>query len=229
VTARVLVVDDEPAILNAVRYALEREGFAVVAATDGAAALDAFRAEPSDLVVLDLMLPEVPGLEVCRQLRAESAVPIVMLTAKDTELDVVLGLELGADDYVTKPFSMAELLGRIRATLRRRALDRDENEPVIRELGGIRIDLARHEVTVDGRKVALTPSELKLLHLLSDRPEQVYSRRQIMEHLWSSAFVGDEHACDVHISNLRRKLERDARQPERIVTVRGFGYKLVSV
>jgi two-component system response regulator RegX3 len=229
VTARILVVDDEPAILNAVRYALEREGFGVVAATDGAAALDAFRSAPCDLVVLDLMLPELPGLEVCRQIRAESAVPVVMLTAKDTELDVVLGLELGADDYVTKPFSMAELLGRIRATLRRRALDREENEPAIREVGGVRVDLARHEVTVDGRNVALTPSELKLLHLLSDRPEQVYSRRQIMEHLWNSAFVGDEHACDVHISNLRRKLERDPRRPERIVTVRGFGYKLVPV
>jgi two-component system response regulator RegX3 len=152
-----------------------------------------------------------------------------MLTAKDTELDVVLGLELGADDYMTKPFSMAELLGRIRANLRRRQLDRDQHEPSVRELGGIRIDLARHEVRVDGRRVTLTPSELKLLHLLAQRPQQVYSRQQIMEHLWDTSFVGDDHACDVHISNLRRKLERDPRRPERIVTVRGFGYKLVPV
>jgi two-component system response regulator RegX3 len=173
------------------------------------------------------MLPVLSGLDVCRRIRLESAVPIIVLTAKDTELDVVLGLELGADDYMTKPFSTAELLGRIRANLRRRQLDRDGHEPAVRDLGGIRIDLARREVTVDGKRVTLTPSELKLLYLLADRPQQVYSRQQIMEHLWETSFVGDDHACDVHISNLRRKLERDPRRPERIVTVRGFGYKLV--
>jgi two-component system, OmpR family, response regulator RegX3 len=230
-SARVLVVEDEPTLMQAVAYALRREGFEVTTAGDGERALELFEDEGCDLIVLDLMLPNVSGLDVCRQVRSTSAVPIVMLTAKDTELDVVLGLEVGADDYMTKPFSMAELVGRIRANLRRRELDRDqlETETAVRTLGGVRIDLARHEVTVDGRRVALTPSELRLLHLLADRPQQVYSRRQIMEHLWDSSFVGDEHACDVHISNLRRKVERDPRHPERIVTVRGFGYKLVPV
>jgi len=229
VSGRILVVDDEPTLVQAIRYALEREGFDVVTAADGREALDAFEAGSCDLIVLDLMLPEVSGLDACREIRTRSAVPIIMLTAKDTELDVVLGLELGADDYMTKPFSMAELLGRIRANLRRRKLDRDQHEPSVRDLGGIRIDLARHEVHVDGKRATLTPSELKLLHLLAQRPEQVYSRQQIMEHLWDTSFVGDDHACDVHISNLRRKLERDPRRPERIVTVRGFGYKLVPV
>jgi DNA-binding response OmpR family regulator len=142
---------------------------------------------------------------------------------------MVLGLELGADDYMTKPFSMAELLGRIRANLRRGRLDGDQHEPAVRDVGGIRIDRARHEVTVDGKRVTLTPSELKLLHLLAERPQQVYSRQPLLEHLWDTTFVGDDHACDVHVSNLRRKLERDPRRPERIVTVRGFGYKLVPV
>jgi two-component system response regulator RegX3 len=228
-SARILVVEDEPTLLQAVTYAVRREGFEALSAADGERALEVFDAEGADLIVLDLMLPKVSGLDVCRQIRATSAVPIVMLTAKDTELDVVLGLEVGADDYMTKPFSMAELIGRIRANLRRRELDRDQLEQTVRTLGGVRIDLARHEVTVDGRRVALTPSELRLLHFLADRPQQVYSRRQIMEHLWDSSFVGDEHACDVHISNLRRKLERDPRRPERIVTVRGFGYKLVPI
>jgi two-component system response regulator RegX3 len=150
-----------------------------------------------------------------------------MLTAKDAELDRVLGLELGADDYVTKPFSMAELVSRVRAILRRRDLDRSEAETAVREVGGVRIDLARHEVSVDGNPVRLTLSEFKVLALLSETPERVYTRKQVMQHLWESDYVGDEHACDVHVSNLRRKIERDPARPERVVTVRGVGYKLV--
>ena len=228
-SARILLVDDEPAILQAVRYALERESYAVSTAGDGAEALRVFESSSPDLVVLDLMLPEVSGLDVCREIRGRSAVPIVMLTAKDAETDIVLGLEAGADDYVTKPFSTAELVGRIRAQLRRRLLDRGEEALPAQTVGSLHIDFARHEVSVDGRAVSLTPSELKLLTLLAQRPEQVFTRRQIMEHLWDTSFVGDDHACDVHISNLRRKIETDPARPQRIQTVRGFGYRLVPV
>jgi two-component system response regulator RegX3 len=173
------------------------------------------------------MLPGLSGVEVCRALRAESDVPILMLTARDAESDRVLGLELGADDYVTKPFSSAELLSRVRAILRRRELDRAGGGATVRKLGGLHIDLGRHEVLVDGERVHLTLSEFKVLSLLAEQPEAVVSRRELMQHLWASEHVGDEHACEVHISNLRRKIERDPTQPERLLTVRGSGYKLV--
>ena len=228
-SARILVVDDEPALLQGLAYALSREHFDVTTAVDGAAALAAARATELDLIILDLMLPKVSGVEVCRRVRAESAVPIIMLTAKDSEVDKVVGLEVGADDYVTKPFSALELLGRVRAILRRRELDRSDGAGAVREVGGLRIDFARHELTVDGDAVALTPSEYKVLYVLAQRPEEVVSKRAILEHLWESTFVGDQHACDVHISNLRRKIEPDPRRPQRIVTVRGFGYKLMPV
>ena len=226
---RLLVIDDDPGILDVVTSALATEGFDVDPAPDGESGLAAARERPYDLVVLDLMLPDVPGMDVCRALREESGVPILMLTAKDAEIDRVLGLELGADDYVTKPFSMAELVSRIRAILRRRELDQSEVEAPVRRLGELTIDLGRHEVFVDDRPVELTRSEFKILALLAKSPEQVYTRRELMQHLWQSEHVGDEHACDVHISNLRRKIERDASEPERIVTVRGVGYKLVPV
>jgi two-component system response regulator RegX3 len=225
-SGRILVVDDEPAIVHALTYALQREGFEVDARGDGEAALEAALANDYDLIVLDLMLPKLPGIEVCRRVRAERSVPIIMLTAKDTEVDTVVGLSVGADEYVTKPFSALELVARVQALLRRRELDRSDHAAV-RQVGGLRIDFVRHEVSIDGAPVSLTPSETKLLHLLASEPERVYSRRQIMQHLWESPFVGDEHAADVHISNLRRKLELDPGNPRRIVTVRGFGYKLV--
>jgi two-component system response regulator RegX3 len=226
VAGHVLVVDDERAILDSVAYALRREGFDVTEAEDGEQALDAARATAYDVVVLDVMLPGQSGLDVCRTLRAEGDVPIVMLTARDAELDRVLGLELGADDYVTKPFSMAELVSRIRALLRRRELDRSPAGATIRSVGGLRIDLGRHEVSVDGEGVHLTPSEFKILALLSEAPGQVFTRRQIMEHLWASIYVGDERACDTHVSGLRRKIEADPGSPKRLLTVRGVGYKL---
>ena len=225
---RILVVDDEAAIRDAVSYALRSEGFEVQVASDGDAALEAALGAEHDVVVLDLVLPGMSGMEACRRIRAESAVPIIMLTARGAELDRVLGLEVGADDYVTKPFSMAELIGRIRAILRRRELDRADADGVVRQVGGLRIDLGRHQVVVDGDPVQLTPSEFKLCSLLSQQPERVFTRRQIMEYLWESPYVGDQHACEVHISNLRRKLERDPAKPERIITVRGVGYKLVA-
>ena len=227
-TGRVLVVDDDPGVLEVVSYSLRGEGFEVETVSDGATALDRAMEEPYDLVILDLMLPSMSGTEVCRQLRGERRhMPILMLTAKDAELDRVLGLELGADDYVTKPFSQAELMSRVRALFRRREYERESTD-VIRQIGGLRLDFARHEVFVDGKQVKLTASEFKVLTLLASEPERVFSRRQVMEHLWESSYVGDEHAADVHISNLRRKIERDSSHPERIVTVRSFGYKLVA-
>jgi two-component system, OmpR family, response regulator RegX3 len=226
---RILVVDDEPAIVDAVSYALEGEGYDVSSRADGEAALAAALEERFDLVVLDLMLPKMSGTEVCRRVRAESDVPIVMLTAKDAEVDRVLGLEIGADDYVTKPFSIAELVSRVRALLRRRELDRVGRGYAFKRIGSLTLDLARHKVALGEREVQLTPSEFRLLALLAEEPERVYSRREIMQHLWESSYVGDERACDIHISNLRRKLERVPDEPERVLTVRGVGYKLVPV
>jgi DNA-binding response OmpR family regulator len=225
VSARVLVVDDDAGIRDVVSYALKTEGFDVDTAND---TVDAERAleRPVDLVVLDLMLPGGSGTELCRRLRADGdVVPILMLTARDSETDVVVGFEAGADDYVTKPFSTAELISRVRAILRRREYDRSDGTTV-RQVGGLTLDVTRYEVQVDGEPVQVTPSEFRILALLAEHPERVFSRREIMEHLWDSTHVGDQHACEVHISNLRRKIEHDASSPERLLTVRGFGYKL---
>ena len=226
---RILVVDDEPAIADSVGYALVEEGFEVDVVGDGVAALDAAREQAYDLMILDLLLPQLPGLEVCRTLRAESDLPILMLTAKDAEVDRVRGLELGADDYVTKPFSLAELVSRVRAILRRRELDRNSRSSTTRSFGGLRIDLTMHSVEIDGKPVHLTPSEFRLLALLAATPGRVRTRREIMQHLWQSSYVGDERACDVHVSNLRRKIEPDPAKPTRLVTVRGVGYRLLAV
>ena len=223
----ILLVDDDPGVLDVVAFTLRREGFEVDEERDGPAALEAARARSYDIVILDIMLPELSGTDVCRALRAESDVPILMLTARDAELDRVNGLEFGADDYVTKPFSSAELLSRVRAILRRRALDRANGGLPIRRLGGVEIDLGRQEVHVDGERVHLTLSEFKVLALLAEQSDSPVSRRELMQHLWASDHVGDEHACEVHISNLRRKIEKDPSRPERLVTVRGLGYKLV--
>ena len=224
----ILLVDDDPGVLDVVAFTLRREGFEVDEERDGTTALERALANGYDIVILDIMLPGMSGTDVCRALRAESDVPILMLTARDAEVDRVLGLELGADDYVTKPFSTAELLSRVRAILRRRELDRATGGATVRRLGGLQIDLGRHEVSVDGDRVHLTLSEFKVLSLLAEQPERVVSRRELMQHLWASEHVGDEHACEVHISNLRRKIEKDPSQPERLVTVRGMGYKLVA-
>ena len=225
-TARVLVVEDEPTIRRAVGYALRRDGFEVAEAADGGEAL-ATAEEGFDVVILDLGLPTVSGTEVLRRLRAAGPVPIIVLTALGTESDRVLGLELGADDYVTKPFSMAELMSRVRAILRRCELDSMRRDPV-RVVGGLRIDLGRHQVLVDGHSVYLTASQFKVLALLAEEPGDVVSRQAIMQRLWDSDYAGDEHVCDVHVSNLRHKIEHDPSQPRRIVTIRGVGYKLVA-
>jgi two-component system response regulator RegX3 len=225
-TVRILLVDDEPDILETVSWALGRDGFEVTTAADGETALQRALEEQFDVVILDIMLPGLSGTDVCRRLRERSDVPIVMLTARDAEVNRVLGLELGADDYVTKPFSTAELASRVRAILRRQELDRSPRADAARLVGGLRIDPVRHEVTVDERLVSLTPSEFRLLSLLADHIGQPLSRTQIMEHLWRSPYVGDARACDAHVANLRRKIEADAAHPTRIVTVREVGYKL---
>jgi two-component system response regulator RegX3 len=227
---RILIADDEPSVRDAVGYALEQEGFTVTLAEDGNDA-DRKLGDGSprfDLLILDIMMPGRSGLDICREVRARSAVPIILLTAKDAEVDKVVGLEVGADDYVTKPFSVRELLGRVRAQLRRRALDRTSS---VREgktiaAGPVRIDLARHLVTVHAQPVNLTRSEFQVLRLLAEHPGRVFSRREIMEELWQSEFSGDVRACDVHISNLRQKIERDPQDPKLVLTVRGVGYRL---
>jgi two-component system, OmpR family, response regulator RegX3 len=229
VSPRILVVDDEPSLVETLTYALERASFEVSVAADGERAVEAALAQAFDLVLLDLMLPKLSGREVCRRIRASSSVPIIMLTAKDSGRDLVGGLEAGADDYVTKPFSSAELLGRIRALLRRRELDRSTSDALVRTVGGVEIDLLHDQVRVDGVRVALTPSEFKILNLLAAAPATVFTRRQILEHLWGSAHVGDEHTCEVHVSSLRRKIEPDSSGHRRLITVRGSGYKLVEV
>ena len=225
-TARVLVVEDEPTIRRAVCYALRRDGFEVEEVGDGGEALAAAEAD-FDVIILDLGLPTVSGTEVLRRLRAAGPVPIIVLTALGMESDRILGLELGADDYVTKPFSMPELMSRVRAILRRCELDALRRDPV-RVVGSLRIDLGRHQVFVDERSVYLTVSQFKVLALLAEEPGDVVSRQAIMQRLWESDYVGDEHVCDVHVSNLRHKIERDPSQPRRIVTIRGVGYKLVA-
>ena len=225
---RILIADDEPSVRDSVTYALQQEGYEVTPAVDGSDAESKIAGEiPFDLLILDIMMPGPSGLDLCREVRARSAVPIIILTAKDAEVDKVVGLEVGADDYVTKPFSVRELLGRVRAQLRRRELDRMPNmaEATRIESGAVTIDLVRHVVTVRGQPVSLTRSEFQLLRLLAGRPGEVFRRHQIMEELWQSEFDGDVRACDVHISNLRQKVEVDAQRPELVVTVRGVGYK----
>jgi len=225
---RILVVDDEPAIVDAVSYALRASGFDVDTFGDGESALEAARTDGYDVLVLDVRLPGLSGIEICRRLRGESDVPILILTAMDAEVDRVLGLEAGADDYVTKPFSVAELVSRVRAILRRRELDRATGGG-IRRIGSLELDVNRHEVRIDGKTIRLTPSEFRLLAFLAQEPERVYSRREIMQHLWDSTYVGDQRACDIHVSNLRRKIEATPGRPQRLVTVRGVGYKLLAV
>ena len=224
-SSRIIVVDDEPALRDAVSYSLRSEGYDVTAVANGEAALDLVEADPPDVVVLDVMLPGLSGVEVCRRLRDTGDIPILMLTARDAEVDRVVGLEAGADDYVTKPFSMAELVSRVRAILRRRELDRRGLGAL--GVGDLFLDPQRHRVEVAGRNVDVTPSEFTVLSLLASAPDRVFTRREIMQRLWDSQYVGDQRACDVHISNLRRKLERDPQRPERLLTVRGTGYKLV--
>ncbi len=221
---RILVVEDEESISDALSFMLRKEGYEVGVADDGLAALEAFERHGADLVLLDLMLPGLSGTEVCRRLRAVSAVPIIMVTAKDAEIDKVVGLELGADDYVTKPFSTRELVARIRAVLRRRG-EADELLPAVVEAGPVRLDVDRHVVSVDGTTVQMPLKEFDLLEILVRNTGRVLTRAQLIDRVWGSDYVGDTKTLDVHVKRLRAKVEADPAHPVHLVTVRGLGYK----
>jgi DNA-binding response OmpR family regulator len=222
----ILVVEDETTLRETLADALEVEGFRVITAADGREALIRFRADKPDLILLDLMLPELSGIEVCRIIRAESGVPIVMLTAKDSELDKVVGLELGADDYVTKPFSLRELSARIRALFRRseQAAAPDAAGPSVVDLGRVQVDLAGHRLLRDGDALAIKPKAFELLAFLLRHPGQAFTRDQLLEHVWGYDYAGETRTVDVHVHWLRSTLEDDAAAPRFIHTVRGVGY-----
>jgi len=225
-SSTILLVDDEDSVQKLLTYPLERDGFRVVQARDGEQALRMFGDENIDLVVLDLMLPKVDGLEVCRRMRSQSSVPIIMLTARDDELDKVLGLELGADDYITKPFSIREFRSRVRALLRRAGLPRERTrEAETIESGELRIDPARRTVALGGEPVQLTYVEFELLTALASEPARVFTREMLLRALWGDSAYREPRTIDVHVRHLREKLERDPREPEYIFTVRGVGYR----
>ncbi|AFR10012.1 MULTISPECIES: response regulator transcription factor [Nocardiopsis] len=225
---RVLVVEDEESYSDALSYMLRKEGFEVAVAPTGTVALETFDRTGADLVLLDLMLPGLSGTEVCRTLRQKSNVPVIMLTAKDSEIDKVVGLELGADDYVTKPFSSRELVARIRAVLRRRGED-DVVLPAALEAGPVRMDVERHVVTVRGDNVQLPLKEFELLEVLLRNAGRVLTRMQLIDRVWGADYVGDTKTLDVHVKRLRAKIEEDPSHPRYIVTVRGLGYKFEPV
>ncbi len=221
---RVLVVEDEESFSDALSYMLRKEGFEVAIAATGPDALETFERNGADLVLLDLMLPGLPGTEVCRELRSRSNVPVIMLTAKDSEVDKVVGLELGADDYVTKPFSSRELVARIRAVLRRQG-DVEELAPATLEAGPVRMDVERHIVSVNGDTVQLPLKEFELLEVLLRNAGRVLTRMQLIDRVWGADYVGDTKTLDVHVKRLRAKIEPSPSAPRYIVTVRGLGYK----
>ena len=223
---RVLVVEDEESFSDALSYMLKREGFETALAATGPDALAEFDRGGADIVLLDLMLPGLSGTEVCRQLRSRSAVPIIMLTAKDGEIDKVVGLELGADDYVTKPYSARELVARIRAVLRRRGEAGEAPAEPVLEAGPVRMDVERHVVAVDGEAIALPLKEFDLLELLLRNAGRVLTRMQLIDRVWGSDYVGDTKTLDVHVKRLRAKIEPDPANPRYLLTVRGLGYKL---
>jgi two-component system, OmpR family, response regulator RegX3 len=222
--AKILIVEDEPSLTDALEFALEADGFTVVTAEDGADAVDVFTRERPDLVLLDLMLPGLPGTEVCKRIRAASAAPIIMLTARDSEIDKVVGLELGADDYVTKPFSTRELVARIRAVLRRGSDDQAAPDAPL-EAGGVRVDPERYEVRVRGAAVELPPKEFALLELLVRNAGRVLTRHVLIDRVWGADYVGDTKTLDVHVKRLRARIERDPHAPDLLRTVRGVGYR----
>ena len=223
----ILIVEDDPAVRDIVQIALEREGMSVEAVGDGEAALKRFRSAGAfDLVVLDIMLPGIDGISLCQELRKSSDVPVVMLTARDGERSVVLGLEVGADDYVTKPVSPLEMVSRVRAHLRRRRMNAPDERLAF---PGLTIDLLRRQVWVGEKRVDLTAAEFEVLRFLAGHPGWVYSRQQIMEQVWDGVFYGEVRTADVHVRNIRRKIETDPKNPRYILTVRGMGYKFAEM
>ena len=225
---RALVVDDEEPLARLVAGYLEHDGFEVEIAGNGLDAVDAARKRDPDVVVLDLMLPGIDGVEVCRRIRTFSDAYIVMLTAKSDEIDTLIGLSVGADDYITKPFSPRELVARIRVMLRRPRTTAGDSEPHVIDLGDVQIDPDAHEVRRDGERVELTPREFAVLAALAAHPKVAFSRRQLLDRVWGEEWIGDEHVVDVHIANVRRKLEDDPSSPKVIRTVRGIGYRIGS-
>lgn len=226
---RILIVEDEESLADSVRYNLEREGYSVDVVGDGSEALTKYREDPPSLVILDLMLPGLSGLDVCRAIRAESEVPIIMVTAKDSEADKVTGLELGADDYVTKPFSVRELVSRVRANLRRsqKAGSPDQASAGILQGGPVELDVARHEARVAGDSVALPPKEFELLEMFLSRKGRLLTRDFLIDEVWGPDYFGDTKTLDVHIKRIRAKIETDPHSPIHLLTVRGLGYKFV--
>ncbi len=223
----VLVVEDEPSIADTLAYLLRKEGFEVKVSDTGPDALAQMERAAYDIVLLDVMLPGMSGIEVCRSIRAKSQVPVIMLTAKSDEIDKVVGLEVGADDYVTKPYSSRELLARIRAVLRRSPAGPAAEEEDVVEAGPVRIDVAAHEIAVRGEPVSLTLKEFELLELLARNAGRVMTRGQLIDRIWGPSYVGDTKTLDVHVKRLRSKIERDPSSPENLLTVRGVGYKFV--
>ena len=224
--SRILVVEDEETLSEAIAFLLSKEGFDVATATTGPDAIAQFEKSGADLILLDLMLPGLSGTEVCRQIRTKSAVPIIMLTAKDSEIDKVVGLEIGADDYVTKPYSSRELIARIRAVLRRGELLDSADEGAVIEVGPVRMDTDRHVISVNGVQVSIPLKEFELLEFLMRNAGRVLTRVQLIDRVWGSDYVGDTKTLDVHIKRLRAKIEKDPANPEFIQTVRGMGYKM---
>lgn len=222
---RILIVEDEPSLAEPLAFLLGREGYETAIAGDGRAALAEFDRNGADLVLLDLMLPGLSGTEVCRELRGRSSVPIIMLTAKDSEVDIVVGLELGADDYVTKPYSSRELLARIRAVLRRHVEAPEQELDAVLEAGTVRMDIERHSVSVGGREVSMPLKEFELLEFLLRNAGRVLTRGQLIDRIWGSDYFGDTKTLDVHIKRIRAKIEPDPSQPQLLVTVRGLGYR----
>ena len=223
--SKILIVEDEEALSDPLAFLLGREGFQTIVVDNGLDALPVFDREGADLVLLDVMLPGMSGMEVCRKLREVSSVPIIMLPAKDSELDKVLGLELGADDYVTKPYSARELIARIRAVLRRRSAETDSATESVLQGGPVRMDIDRHVVTVNGEEISMPLKEFELLEILLRNVGRVMTRGQLIERVWGADYVGDTKTLDVHIKRLRSKIEPDSSAPQYVVTVRGLGYK----
>jgi two-component system response regulator RegX3 len=221
---RILIVEDEPSLSEPLAFLLEREGYEPTIAADGLAAVAEFDRNGADLVLLDLMLPGLPGTEVCREIRSRSAVPIIMLTAKDSEIDIVVGLELGADDYVTKPYSTRELLARIRAILRRHVEDENVREAVL-EAGTVRMDIERHTVSVSGKETPMPLKEFELLEVLLRNSGRVLTRGQLIDRVWGADYYGDTKTLDVHIKRIRSRIESNPSEPTMLVTVRGLGYR----
>jgi two-component system response regulator RegX3 len=221
---RILIVEDESSLSEPLAYLLEREGYETSIAPDGIAAVNDFEKHGADLVLLDLMLPGLSGTEVCKELRTRSSVPIIMLTAKDSEVDIVVGLELGADDYVTKPYSTRELLARIRAVMRRR-IETDDDHDAVLEAGTVRMDVERHTVAVDGKDTPMPLKEFELLELLLRNSGRVLTRGQLIDRVWGADYFGDTKTLDVHIKRIRSKIEKVPSEPTMLVTVRGLGYR----